>query len=121
MTIFDIVIDGETELEISALSAPQSPDSNVPLLAVRKPGGTWIAIFRREWEERCMMLEGVKRKAMPKKETAVLDEETVRGKVSIGFEYPCDAGSRDDVSWVTIDVFSAATKTPWCAVNAELA
>lgn len=121
MTVFDIVIDGETELEISALSAPENPDANVPLLAVRKPGGKWFALFRREWEERSMMLEGVKQKAVSRKEAAVLDEETLRGEVSIGFEYPCDAGSRDDVSWVTIDVFSAGKKKPWCAVNAELA
>jgi hypothetical protein len=125
MGIFDIVIDGEELLDVCAAIDPEDVDRqfNLPLLVVRKPGGDWIAIFRREWEENRSTLEGVERKPLSKKELASLNapDEPMRMRVSIGCEYPADATSPDCVTWLTIDAMEAGQKKPGCLVDAKMA
>lgn len=121
MTIFDVVIDGEEFLEITALTDDQDPSANLPCLAVRKPGGRWIALFRREWEESQATLEGVAPSPLTEAEIAQLNPDTGLGRLAVGFEYPCDATSRDCVSWMTVDALFDGNRKPSCLVNAELA
>jgi hypothetical protein len=124
MTIFDIVIDGVSELEISGVMDEDDPDNeqNLPLVVVRKPGDKkWTVLFRREWEERGAGLEGVKRTPLSPSDASDVNEEIGLGQVSVGFEYPCDAESKDGVSWMTVDVLFKGEKSPTCIVNAELA
>lgn len=125
MGIFDIVIDGEEVLDVCAAIDPDDEDQefNLPLLVVRKPGGEWIAIFRREWEENRATLEGVERTPLSKEELASLNapDEPMRMRVSIGFEYPADANSPDCVTWLTIDALQEGQKKPGCLVDARMA
>ena len=86
-----------------------------------RPKGKWVVLFRREWEENQATLEGVRHKTLSKAEQKRLMDQPLVGQVSIGFEYPCEATSRDCVSWLTIDVLEKRKRKPVCVVNAELA
>jgi hypothetical protein len=126
MTVFDVVIDGEDVLDIAVRmdeedEEDEEMEANLPLVAVRTPGGDWVAIFRREWEEAQATLEGTPRTTLTPAEAAQLDPDMRRGRVAIGFEYPCDATSRDDVGWLTIDVVLEGERKPVCLVDAEIA
>lgn len=122
MTVFDIVIDGSETLEIGLVPSADQEEtgSNPDVLAVRKPGGEWIALFRGEWELAQQGLEGVARTPLTPEELEGMHPEIATGRVSIGFEYPCDATSRDEVSWLTIDLLMEGEEDPVCLVNAEL-
>lgn len=123
MTVFDIVVDGAEELEIAAIGDEQVDEEgrNVVLLAVRKPDGQWIALFRREWEDAMASLVEVRSTKVRPVEVKRFAEARLTGRVSIGFEYPCDADSRDTVSWLTIDALEPGKRKPICLVNAEVA
>lgn len=124
MAIFDVRIDGAELVEIACVRDPKDPGMkrNHPLIAVRKPGGsTWRVIFRREWEDRQATLDGVKPKGLTRTEKARLLVSPDKARVSVGFEYPCDAQSRDQVSWMTIDALFEGQKKPRCMIDAELA
>jgi hypothetical protein len=124
MTIFDIVIDGKHELEITGFADEQTEEGgNLLVLLARAAGsgGEWRVLFRREWEENQAMLDGVEPEYLSSEEVAEMEPDIARVRVAIGFEYPCDAQSRDDVSWMTIDVLDSQSSEPACVVNAELA
>lgn len=123
MTIFDVVIDGVESLEVGAISDEEVEEfgGNLVLVAVRKPGGPWLALFRREWEEAQAGLAEFQSAKVDDAQAAEISEDILKGRVSIGFEYPCDAGSRDEISWLTIDVLLEGKKKPMCVVNAEMA
>ncbi len=124
MTVFDLVIDGVDRFEIAAIMFGEEPDDeqNIPLVAIRPPDGTWRAIFRRSWQDERATLEGVNDPALTGEEIAQIDEEDVIvGPVSIGFEYPSDAASRDTVSWMTIDTTMEGEPEPICIVDAAMA
>jgi hypothetical protein len=122
MTVFDIVVDSEIELEVNvALDEMLSQGANPLVLVARRPKGKWVVLFRREWEENQVTLEGVRHKPLSKAEQKRFMDQPMVGQVSIGFEYPSDATSRDCVSWLTIDVLERGKRKPVCAVNAELA
>lgn len=118
MTIFDVVIDGASEIELSAIA--DGKNGNYLVVAVRTKRGKWFPIFRRTWEERASGLSGIKRRPVTKSEDAILTKGASPARVSIGFEYPSDADSRDCVSWVTIDIVAPGFRKPKCIVNAEL-
>lgn len=135
MTVFDFVIDGAEELHIDGifddtLSEEEiigDEDGNgggagfVSLLAVRKPGGPWHIVFRREWESKQTMLEGVKAGKLSAAEAAKLSGQPLIGRLSIGFEYPCDATSRDSVTWMTLDILEKGKRKPMSVIDIELA
>lgn len=123
MTVFDIVIDGDEELEIGLVPAEDQEETgaNPDVLAVRRPGGEWIALFRSAWEMELQGLAGVGRTPLTPEELEGMHPEIARGRASIGFEYPCDATSRDEVSWLTIDLLMEGEDEPVCIVNAEMA
>jgi hypothetical protein len=126
LTIFDVVIDGQDLLELSTIQDPKDKrgERNHPVVVVRPVGGkTWLPIFRREWEERQETLNGVTFKPLTAKEAASVREKEVplRGRLSVGFEYPCDADSRDAVSWVEIHVVPEGRNECHCLASAELA
>ncbi|MFG0242771.1 MAG: hypothetical protein ACF8R9_08310 [Phycisphaerales bacterium JB054] len=118
MTVFEVVIDGHADLEIGAVLG----DEGLAILAVRAPGSDeWFAVYRDSWAEEQQTLEGVDTPPMSAEEIAQIDPDIARGRVAIGFEYPCDATSRDCVSWMTIDALIEGQDEPGCVVNAELA
>lgn len=121
MTIFDVVIDGAEELDVSVIPNPEDTGRNVIALVARKPGGPWVTLYKREWEEAQSTLEGVRPAPLTKAELAAVSSDVERARVAIGFEYPCDATSRDCVSWMTIDLLFATKKKPMCLVDSELA
>jgi hypothetical protein len=123
-TAFDIVIDDHEELEISAIiSEGEDEDQQIAdLIAVRKPGGPWHALFRNVWVERQDMLLNTERDTCTAEESTRLnstDVDVVR--VAIGFEYPCDAQSADDATWMRLDLVLKGTKKPVTFVDTELA
>lgn len=111
-TVFDVVIDGVDELEFGAIEySPEEEASQVIdeeagpwVLAVRIPGasGPWHVIFRREWEERSETLSHILRTELSRDEEARLLPEIMVGRASVGLEYPADANSRDEATWMTI-------------------
>ncbi|MBL8763298.1 MAG: hypothetical protein JNM07_03390 [Phycisphaerae bacterium] len=121
MTVFDVVIDGQTELELDGIGNDEGDERNFPLVAARRPGGEWVVLFRRAWEESQETLMGIKRSKVSKAEMKRLTEPTPGVQISIGFEYPSDADSRDCVTWLTIDALFKGKSKPICMVNAELA
>lgn len=124
MTVFDIVLDGEDVLELGASMDPDDPDmtQNLLALAVRRPGQSeWFPIFRRAWEDEQATLEGFTTSVLTESEAASISDDVAIGRVSVGFEYPCDADSRDCVTWMTIDVVFEGEEEPRCIVDAELA
>jgi hypothetical protein len=124
MTIFDIVIDGAEELEIGVAGDKRTiEDGEMPLAFVaRKPGSkTWTTLFHRDWADAAETLEGVKARTLTAKEVACIHPDLQISRVSIGFEYPCDATSADCVTWMAIDILLKGEKKPICIINAELA
>lgn len=123
MTLFDVVIDGSDVVEFQAIADEhvEQEGYNFVALVVRAPGGTWHAIFRREWEHRQETLVGVERTPVTDEEAAALDPDVGKGRVSIGFEYPVDADDKDCVSWMTIDVLPEGEDEPICVVDTEIA
>lgn len=123
MAVFDIVIDGEEVLEVAADIDPKhsTPTESYPLVLARKPNSkTWRVLFRRQWAERQNGLIDVVQRAPTAKELSRLSLGTITGRVSIGFEYPPDAESRDSVSWLTIDALPQRGRKPMCLVNEEM-
>lgn len=122
MTIFDIVIDGAEDIEISWIPDQGIEEGLNPLVFVaRTPGGAWVTLFRRQWEEAAATLEGITRKPLSTSEIKKIDDDSAKARVAVGFEYPCDATSRDTVTWMTIDVLLAGDRKPRTVVSAELA
>lgn len=121
MTVFDVVIDGTDMLEVSGIPDAEDEERNVQLLACRVPGGRWVPLFRNTWEELQQTLEGVTPEPVSESEAEQLEVAMMVGRVSIGFEYPCDATSRDTVTWLTVDVLFDGQKKPQCVVDAEMA
>ena len=124
LTIFDVVIDGQDEVEVSVIIDKKDTrqERNHLALVVRKPGTTaWTPIFRRAWEDRQETLSGVLFQPLTEQEQAAVSGDAMRARVSIGFEYPCDAGSRDEVSWVEIHALPQGADEPVCLISAELA
>jgi hypothetical protein len=124
MTIFDVVIDGSHDLEVTGFADEQTEEgANLLIFLARAAGskGDWRVLFRREWEENQAMLDGVEAEYLPHAEVAEMEPDIATVRVSIGFEYPCDAQSRDDASWMTIDILDSQSDEPACVVNAELA
>lgn len=117
IAIFDIVLEGEEELEIGAIDGAE--DGGYTLVAVRRPGGTWRAVYRAEWAAGQATLEGVQAKPVSAKEAAAM--QTDEGRVAVGLEYPCDATSRDSVTWITVDILPKGKRKPICVASAELA
>jgi len=124
MTIFDVVIDGDGDLEVDAIidDACDENGANPLIVAARRQGQSdWHVLFERAWDERSMMLTDVRSRKLTSEEVEELGGEPLHGKVAIGFEYPCDAQSRDDVTWLTIDVLEDGKRKPTCIVDAEMA
>jgi hypothetical protein len=125
MTVFDIVLDRAEYLQIAVLRDPDDPNLvlSYPLVAARRllEPRRWVVLFRREWEGAQQTLEGVEVTPVTPEEAAALEENAHEGRVSIGFEYPCDATSRDSVGWIAIAVLLKDEKKPKCIVSAELA
>ena len=91
-------------------------------VVVRKPGTSgWTPIFRREWADRQETLSGVLFEPLTEREQAAVDDHPMLARVAIGLEYPCDAGSRDDVTWIEVHMLSGDDDEPHCLVSAELA
>jgi hypothetical protein len=124
MTIFDVVINGQDVLEFSAITdeACEQGRGNAPVVVVRVPGEEhWTVVFRSAWEEGQQGLLGCERGALTAEESAAVRQPPGVGRVSIGFEYPGDARSRDDVSWLTLDFLPEGEAQPMCLIDAELA
>lgn len=125
MTIFDLVIDGSTEVEVCVIMDKEVEEgANFPVVVARNPAtnSPWFVIFKREWEERQETLVGVCKEVLDEGQVGRLDEERIVGSVSVGFEYPCDADDRDCVTWLAIDMLSKVFgRKPRCIVSAELA
>lgn len=129
-TAFDIVIDGHEEVEVSAIleppideSAEEDPDDPpLPrLIAARAPGGPWHALFRHEWAEQQNALRNITKAGCTPEESAQLDEATDPVRAAVGFEYPCDAESPDDASWMILDFLLKGEKKVVTVVHDELA
>ncbi len=123
MTIFDIVIDGKDQIDITGFADEETEEGgNLMVFLARASGskGDWRVLFRREWEENQATLEGIEPEFLSDEEVAELEPDIVTVRVAVGFEYPCDAQSRDEVSWITIDILDPETNQPACVVNAEL-
>jgi hypothetical protein len=135
ITVFDLIIDGTEELHIDGIFADtlsqEDTDGDedddegaagaVSLLAVRKPGGTWHVIFRRDWAAGQETLVGVQAETLTAAEAAKLSGQPLVGRLSIGFEYPCDADSRDAVTWMTIDILEKGKRETASVLDVELA
>lgn len=133
-TAFDIVIDGHEEVEVSAILEPQpetdsegdddddSGDGQLPqLIAARAPGGAWHALFRHAWTQGQNALREVAGTGCTPEESAQLDEATDLVRAAVGFEYPCDAQSPDDASWMILDFLLKGEKKVVTVVHDELA
>lgn len=124
MTIFEVVIDGHRTLELGAVmdEEDEAYERNMLLMAVRAPGSDrWFALFRREWEDAMETLTGVTDRPLTPEEVASIHPDIATARVAIGFEYPCDADSRDCVSWLTIDALFEGDDEPRRQIDAELA
>ncbi|MFG0284524.1 MAG: hypothetical protein ACF8R7_08900 [Phycisphaerales bacterium JB039] len=122
VAVFDVILDGHEELEISVLIDDPDEEAGFAAVVARPPGGAeWFALFRRDWEEAQATLEGVEAEPLTADEAAAISDDVARGRVAIGFEYPCDADSRDCVSWISIDVALDDDDEPQRLVDAELA
>lgn len=123
ITIFDVVIDGVDQVEVGAVQESEAAQENPNprLLVVRKRNGKWMTLFRREWEESRRTLESIPPVALTEAEIARITPFEGLARVAIGFEYPCDASSRDCVSWIAIHALPNDEAEPVYLVDAELA
>ncbi|MBC7835064.1 MAG: hypothetical protein H7Y88_08175 [Phycisphaerales bacterium] len=119
-TVFDIELDGSREVELVVHGeggdsddeddddgddeADGDPGAVLLVLARRaRSKGPWTVLYDAAW------LDGTGIAACPKvpelvaaEEVDFESEEDERYHVAIGLEYPCDATSAEDVSWLTI-------------------
>lgn len=123
ITIFDVVIDGVDQVEVGVIqeSDDDQDNPNPRLLVVRKRNGNWITLFRREWGQSRATLENIPSAELTEAEIARIATFQGLARVVIGFEYPCDATSRDCISWITIHAQPSGQAEPVCLVDAELA
>ena len=98
-TVFDLVLDGSREFE---LSLPFEPGEE-PTVQIRSIAGQgdWKSLFsiRHLFPNACYQPGG----APPQ---PVMDEHSnlIPVRAAIGFEYPPDAASVDEVSWIAIAI-----------------
>lgn len=124
LTAFDVVIDGVDVLEVSVIIDREDKKlkRNFPAVVVRPPGTTaWTPIFRREWEDRQETLRGVAFTPLSAQEQGAVSKDVKLARVAIGFEYPCDAESRDDACWVEVHILEEGVDEVGTLASAELA
>ncbi len=98
-TVFDLALDGQRQLE---LAVPYEQDA-APTLQARPAGS------RAPWRTLLNLAEifdycrGQQCSAAPQ---SIADEEghILPVRAAIGFEYPCEATSAEDVSWIAVAV-----------------
>ncbi len=123
-TVFDVVIEGEDVLEILVLGEEGLDDEDgefeAPVLVLARPRGSegrWLVVFDPAWDS------GGSPTNMPDSPRLVdtpvsLDDEDLAqvreqpGKLSIGFEYPSEATSVNDVSWIAVHALPADGEAP---------
>lgn len=125
MTVYDIVIGEHEVIEISGVMDKRTMQDgdNPALVVVRAPeaGSDWHILFDRSWSDELKMLAGARQRRIKASEKRELEKNKGLARVSIGFEYPCDATSRDDASWLAIDALVEGGPKPGCIVSAEIA
>ena len=125
LTVYDVVIGVHEVLEISGVMDNRTlqDGDNPALVVVRVPEARsdWHILFDRSWSDGLRMLTGARQRRIKASEKRELEKNKGLARVSIGFEYPCDAASPDDVSWLAIDALVEGGRKPECVVNAEIA
>lgn len=125
-TVFDIAINGSTELEVAAWMGTSETDDPELLLA-RVPGvGTrWLTLFNQKWFAPTgnLNLPSTPEWIDIKPGDERIDPEgLVIASLAIGFEYPSDAQNENDISWMTIDGWPQGHKgKPIVLVDVEVA
>lgn len=124
MLVLDVVIDDSPDVFIGGLTGKNADGQPViEALAVRgvKDGSAWHIIFQPTWAEAQATLLNVKPMKLAPRHVAMFEASKVQASIAIGLEYPCDATSRDDVTWMTIDMLGRKDKSPICMVDTEMA
>lgn len=102
-SVFDVVIDGDTWLECATVGEPGSLER----LLARPAGstGAWRVIFDRQRVVECASPStGIR--TVPAGEVAA-PNATRRVRLAIGFEYPIDCDSAEQVSWFAVAALPA--------------
>lgn len=127
-SVFDVVIDGKDVLEFCLREErrPKGPALVQVLVRPAGPNGNWTVIHHGGWfayhvPGATLPLSATEVPASEGTPAVGRDGRNTRFRVAIGFEYPADCGSADEVSWVAVAVRDAGGPTGEVVLDEELA
>lgn len=117
-TVFDIVINGQDRLDVVTFFAGDEEDDDDPeaegqdaVLVLARPCGTkgdWLVVFSEEWRDESGDIhvpDEPELHAFDEEEEDEVAETAQAALLSIGFEYPPDADSLKEFSWLALDAW----------------
>ncbi|MBX3362578.1 MAG: hypothetical protein KF912_05440 [Phycisphaeraceae bacterium] len=113
-TVFDIVINGKDHLDIATYFSEdeneeeddEPREAGIIIARARAAKGPWLVVFSEEWRDEhgdMHVPQTPELKTFDPEEESQVMEVAQPGFLSIGFEYPCDAGAIDEISWIAVD------------------
>ncbi len=117
-TVFDVVLDGHDVVDVCV---EHDDESEVRLVLCRAgPTHPWRVLFDAAWVEQGEGLIGLEAGPAGAEQVARITSHTERGHAAVGLEYPHDAGSAEEVSWLTIHVRDPGGDETFTMVDAAL-
>ncbi len=117
-TVFDIVINGHDRLDVVTFFAGDEEDDDDPeaegqdaVLVLARPCGVkgdWLVVFSEEWRDESGDIhvpDAPELHAFDDEEEEEVSETAQPALLSIGFEYPPDADSLNEFSWLALDAW----------------
>lgn len=131
-TVFDIVVDGADRLDVVTFFEGDEDEEDgdegeqeAAVVLVRPCGGTgpWLVVYSVEWRDESGDLYPPSEPewhTFDEEEAADVMETAEPSLVSIGFEYPPDADSLGEFSWLAIDAWPDGNEDdPFVLVSVE--
>jgi len=99
-TVFDVMLSGSEWLEIAA----EEGDSGIGILMARPAGSSsdWTVLYDLSWFNGSQRPAGPQRIPAERGVASPGPTGSTRLKAALGFEYPIDCTSVDEVSWIAV-------------------
>ncbi len=106
-SVFDLIIEGDRELEVSIIPAEDGGTERF-LARPAKRRGDWVVVYSRAWCSEGRLTGEVQTVPADAAEHAIDPSGHSRFRIAIGLEYPPDCASADDVTWIAVAVESTS-------------
>jgi hypothetical protein len=102
-SVFDVVHDGERELQIS-ISATEDKGTVRFLIRPAHQEKDWVVLFSRSWSDEARVPKGIEVVRAGESQPSVHPNGSSRFHVAVGLEYPPDCASENEITWIAIAV-----------------